>query len=350
MPNEKLRIAQIAPLWIPVPPRTYGGIELMVYNLTEELVKRGYDATLFASGDSRTSAKLVSPEEKALWLQKELKNPHAAIIKMLHLIKERVRDFDIIHNHFNFFMFPLQFLEGILPMLTTIRRPMDRLYAETIKLFPKIHFCTLSQDAKKSAEDYGIRVLDFVYNGIDIEAYEFNKTPEDYLFYLGRMNQGKGIMEAIRVAKECGKKLIIAGNIVGAEEWNYFMREIQPLLNEPNINFVGQVDFNEKVKLLKNASALLFPISVREAFGNVMIESMACGTPVIAFPSGSVPEVVVDGKTGFIVENEKEMVEMIGKINSINRSDCREYVEKNFTVKKMTDKYEKIYETILASR
>lgn len=340
---KKIRIAQISPLWIPVPPLTYGGIEFMVYNLTEELVKRGYDVTLFASGDSKTSAKLVSPVDKALWLQKGLKNPHAAIIKMLKMIKDRAEDFDIIHSHFNFFMFPLQFCGAIPPMLTTIRRPMDELYADAIKLFPKMNFCTLSRDAQQSAEDYGVMVLDFVHNGLNPNDFEFNEKPEDYLCFLGRLNQGKGIMEAIRVAKKSGKRLIIAGNIVGAEEWNYFMREVQPLLNEPNVNFIGQVDFKAKIQLLKNATALLFPISVREAFGNVMIEAMACGTPVIAFNRGSVPEVVADGKTGFVVNNVEEMTDAIKKINTIDRQECRRHVEKNFSVEKMVDNYEKIF-------
>lgn len=341
---KKLKIAQIAPLWIPIPPRTYGGIELMLYGLEEELVKRGYDVTLYASGDSTVSSKLKSPTDKALWLQKEAKNPHAAVIKMLHMINEDKNSFDLIHNHFNFFMFPLALCDHLPPMLTTIHRPIDDLYADAIKLFSSnIKFCVLSEDAKKSAEEKGISVIDVVPNGIDPEKYPFNAQPDDYLLYLGRLNKGKGIVTALNVAKRTGHKIVIAGNMVGAEEWTYFMEHVQPLINDENVKFVGQADFQEKVKLFQGAKATLFPIDRREPFGLVMIESMACGTPVVAFNKGSVPEVIEDGKTGFIVDTEDEMIEAVNKVGLIDRSECRKLVEKKFTLAQMTDRYEKLY-------
>jgi len=346
MAKKRLRIAQIAPLWIPVPPRTYGGIELMLSNLVEELVKRNYDVTLFASGDSRTTAKLVSPIEKALWLQRDLRSPHAAIVKLLKLIKERLSEFDLIHSHFNFFTFPLTFCEKLPPMLNTIHRPIDSLYAQAMRLFPKIYFCALSENAKQSAEKQGIPIIDVVPNGINPKLYEFNTKPEDYFLYLGRLNKEKGVITALEVAKCAKEKLVVAGNIVGADEWTYFMQEVQPRLNEAGVNFVGQADFKEKIKLLKNAKALLFPIDRREPFGLVMIEAMACGTPVIAFRQGSVPEVVEHKKTGFVVDTKEEMIEAINKIQIINRKVCRELVEKKFTLKYMVDKYEKIYSKI----
>lgn len=347
MNANKLRIAQLAPLWIPVPPKTYGGIELMLANLIEKLSERNRDVTLFASGDSVTKAKLVSPIEKAILLQKGLRSPHASIVKMMKMIKERKTDFDIIHNHFNFFMFPLLLDKDVPPFLTTIHRPIDDSYADVIKNFPGGYFCAISQDAKQSAKEQGIEILDVVYNGIDVDKYEFNDTPEDYVLYLGRLNQEKGVVTALRVAKEAGKKIIVAGNMIGGEEWNYFLNEVQPYLNEEGVNFVGQADFARKIKLMKNAKALLFPIDRREPFGLVMAEAMACGTPVIAFNKGSVPEVVVNGKTGFIVENENEMVAAIGNISSINRLECRKHVEKNFTLDIMTDHYEDVYKKIL---
>jgi len=347
MANKKLRIAQIAPLWIPVPPRTYGGIELMLYNLVEELVKRNYDITLFASGDSKTSAKLVAPIEKGIWLQKELRSPHAAVVKLLKMLKERVSEFDLIHNHFGFFPFPLVFCENLPPMLNTVHRPLDPVYAESIRLFPQIYNCTLSQDAKKDAENQGISVIDVVPNGINPELYEFNPQKGDYFIYLGRINKEKGVLNAIQAAKQAGEKLIVAGNIVGAEEWNYFMHTVQPALNEDGINFVGQVDFKEKVRLLKNAKALLFPIERKEPFGLVMIEAMACGTPVIAFRRGSVPEIVEHKKTGFIVENRDEMVGAMKKISEINPQNCRKLVEQKFNLDLMVNRYEKIYEKII---
>ncbi len=347
MPKKKLRIAQIAPLWIPVPPLTYGGIELMLHHLVEELVKRNYDVTLFASGDSKTKARLVSPIKQALWLQRNVRNPHAAIIKLLKIAKEQMSSFDLVHNHFNFFMFPLTICSKLTPMLTTIHRPLNGLYAEAIKLFPKIHFCTISQDAKQSTEKQGIPVIDVVYNGIDTKLYKFNAKPEDYLIYLGRLNKEKGVATALRVAKKTKQKLVVAGNIAGPQEWNYFMQEVQPFLNEEGVTFLGQVGFKQKVEILKNAKALLFPIDRQEPFGLVMTEAMACGTPVIAFRRGSVPEVVEHGKTGFVVDTEEEMVEAIEKIPSIKRAACRKLVEEKFNLDLMINRYEELYEKIL---
>lgn len=344
----KIKIAQLAPLWIPVPPRTYGGIELILFHLIDELKRRKHQVTLFASGDSQVSCKLFPVIKKALWLEKGLKNPHAAIIKMLYNVKKTAKSFDLIHNHFNFFMFPLAFCNDLPPILTTIHLPIEPFYAEAAKSFPQIHFCSISQDAKKSAEEQSIPIIDVIPNGINLKLYAFNDKPEDYLFYLGRLNREKGIVTALDIAKKTGQKLIVAGNIVGAEEWTYFMQEIQPRLNEPNINFVGQINFNEKIKLLKNAKVLLFPIDRREPFGLAMIEAMACGTPVIGFRRGSVPEVVKDKETGFVVDTEEEMIESIKKINSINRKNCRKLVEEKFTLDIMVERYEKLYEKILA--
>lgn len=343
---KKLRIAQLAPLWIPVPPRTYGGIELMLSILTEELVRRNYDITLFASGDSKTSAKLIPLAERAILLQKNLRSPHAYISTALEKIYQYRNSIDLFHNHFDFFLFPLS-LPNTVPILTTLHRPLDPITIQAYKAYRKIKFCTISQDQRRSAEENGIPIVDVVYNGIAPEKYLFKKTAGDYFMYLGRLNKEKGISDAINVSKKAGIKLIVAGNIIGAEEWNYFIHEVQPLLNEENVTFVGQVNFNEKVKLLGGAKALLFPIERREPFGLVMIEAMACGTPVIAYRRGSVPEVVKDKKTGFIVETKEEMVEAIKNINAINRKDCRTHVEQNFTLKQMVDKYEKIYKKLI---
>lgn len=345
MPH-KLKIAQIAPLWIPVPPRTYGGIELMLSLLTEELVKRGYDITLFASGDSKTSAKLVSPTKTGIWLQKNLRSPHGYISMALEIIRKQRHQFDLVHNHFDFFMFPLSIMDSGKPILTTLHRPLDSVSIETLKMYDKIKFCAISNDQRESALEQGIEIVDVVYNGIDPNNYAFREVPDNYFLYLGRLNKEKGIVPALKIAKRAGIKLLVAGNLVGGEEWNYFLHEIQPLLNEENVNFVGQVDFSEKVRLMSGAKALLFPIDRREPFGLVMIEAMACGTPVIAYRKGSVPEVVIDGQTGFIVENEEEMVEAIKNVDKIKRKECRRLVEKKFTINQMVDKYEEIYKKI----
>ncbi|MDP2855753.1 MAG: glycosyltransferase family 4 protein [bacterium] len=343
---NKIKIAQLAPLWIPVPPRTYGGIELMLSLLTEELVRRNYDITLFASGDSKTSAKLISLTEKAIWLQKGLRSPHAYINTALEKIYHYRKQFDLFHNHFDFFMFPFCLSETI-PILTTLHRPIDPVAAQAYRAYNKINFCAISEDQRQSAEENGISTVGVVYNGIAPEKYIFRETAGDYFIYLSRINKEKGIVDAIGAARDAGVKLLVAGNIVGGDEWNYFLHEVQPLLNEENINFIGQLDFNEKVRLLGGAKALLFPIDRREPFGLVMIEAMACGTPIIAYRRGSVPEVIKDKKTGFIVDNKNEMVEAIKKIDIIKRKDCRIHVEQNFTLKQMVDKYEEIYKKLI---
>src|SRR3989344_2561256 len=346
MPKKKPRIAQLAPLWIPIPPRTYGGIELMLSELTEELVKQEYDITLFASGDSKTSARFIPVTEKALWLDHELKNPHASVMRMLKEVFDRFYEFDILHNHFNFFMFPLSLRLDCPQFLTTVHRPVDKQYAEAMKTYHKIKYIAISEDHKKSMEDFGVPVLDMIYYGTDCTRYEFNDSPGDYLLYLSRLNKEKGVLTAIEVAKAAGQKLIIAGNSAGSAEWSFFLHELQPVINQEHISFRGQVNFQEKIELFKNAKALLFPIDRREPFGFVMTEAMACGTPGIGFRKGSVPEIVEHGKNGFVVDTPGEMIGAIKNIAMIDRRECRKTVEEKFTLKQMVDKYEKIYEEL----
>jgi len=346
--SKQLRIAQVAPLWIPVPPRTYGGIELMLSLLTEELVAREHKVTLFASGDAKTKAELVAPTSTGLWLRK-VRSPHAVIEVLLKEVHNRRHDFDLIHNHADFFMFPLAIMDDGTPILTTLHRPIDDAEAQAIKAYPNKYFCAISEDQKKSAQDRGIEITGVVHNGINISQYKFSNWPDDYFMYLGRLNEEKGVVDAIEVAKRAQVPLVVAGNIVGGDEWNYFFHKVQPELNSEHIRFVGQVDFNEKVRLLRGARGLLFPIHRREPFGLVMIEAMACGTPVIAYGRGSVHEVVKDNETGFIVNSKEEMIDTIlHKAHKIKRADCRDHVEKNFTLQKMVDTYEGIYEKILS--
>lgn len=347
MTNKGLRIAQIAPLWIPVPPRTYGGIELILSNLIEELSKRNYDVTLFASGDSQTGTTLIPATEKALWLRKDLRSPHAVIIRLIKMVRDRKNQFDLIHNHFDFFMYPLLICDENPPILTTLHRPIDEELARVARSFPKMNFCAISQDQKQSAEENGIRVIDVVHNGINPQNYQFNRKPEDHFVYLGRLNKEKGIIDALDVVKKAGVKLVVAGNIAGGDEWNYFLHEVQPRLNDEGIHFAGEVNLEQKVKLLGSAKGLIFPINRREPFGLVMIEAMVCGTPVIAFNKGSVSEVIKDKKTGFIVDTKEEMIEAIKKIDSIKRKDCRKHIEQNFTLEQMVGKYEEIYKKLI---
>ncbi len=339
---KKLRIAMIAPLWVPVPPFTYGGTELVVANLVEALVARGHDVTLFASGDSGTSAKLVAVTEQAIW-RTHIRNVHAPIMQMLKEVHDRFADFDIIHNHFAFFSFPLTLMANCPPMVTTIHRPIDDAFADAAKAFPGIAYATISEDHKQSTEDMGVEVSGVVYNGIDIARHEFNDQPSDYVLYVGRLNEEKGILHAIEAAKLANRTLMIAGNTVGAQESLFYIQSLQPLLQSQHIKFRGPVNFEEKIELMKNASALLCPVDVREAFGLVMAEAMACGTPVIAFRKGSVPELVEDGVTGFIVDNVADMAAAIDKLPTLRRSACRERVEKLFSIEAMVLAYEQLY-------
>lgn len=344
---KKLRIAQIAPLWIPVPPRTYGGIELMLSTLTEELVRRGHEVTLFASGDSFTGAKLVPVVKKALWRARDVRNPHAPIIQLIKEVYDRRGEFDIIHNHFNFFPFPLSLHKDLPPILTTVHRPIDEYYADVMRAYSEMKYCAISEDHRQSIESFNIPVVGTIPNGVDPERYEYNEKPEDYLLYIGRLNSQKGVVDAIDVAKKMGERLLVAGNSAGMEEQLFFMRELEPLLNDDLISFRGQVNFPDKVSLFKNAKALLFPIHRREPFGLVMIEAMACGTPVIAYRSGSVPEVIEHGRTGFIVDSKEEMMEAVKHLSSIKRSACRQAVEDKFTLQTMADRYEELYAKLL---
>jgi glycosyltransferase involved in cell wall biosynthesis len=318
----------------------------MLSFLTEELVKRGYDISLFASGDSVTASDLKVMTSKGLWLQRGLRSPHAVIMKMLRDVYAKRAEFDLIHSHAEFFMYPLLFGGSPVPVLTTLHRPMDDEAAQAAMAFPDMNFCAISEDHKKRIEAKGVKVFDVVYNGIDVGRYRYNDEPEDYFLFLGRLNKEKGVVDAISSAQMAGVKLVVAGNIVGGNEWQYFFNEVQPLLNASNIKFVGEVDFAEKVKLMRGAKALLFPIDRDEPFGLVMIEAMACGTPVIAYDRGSVKEVVVGGVTGTIVNDMEGMAGSMGGIGSLGRIECRKHVENKFTLKMMVDKYEEIYKKL----
>lgn len=337
-----MRIAQIAPLWVPVPPITYGGIELVVSLITEELVKRGHDVTLFASGDSQTSAKLVPIWPKSLWRAK-LRAPQAAFSLLFNEVVKRQGDFDIIHDHCEFYSAPFsRFLKP--PVVSTIHHPLYEEMIILFKKFPKINYVAISKDQRKTAP--GINFVKMIYNGIPPERYEYNENPKDYLLWISKITPRKGACRAIDVAKKANEKLIIAG-VIPKEQQDYFEYRIKPTIDGKQIQFVGAVNFQKKIDLFKNAKALLYPIRGAESFGLVVTESMACGTPVIAYNESSMPELIKDGKTGFLVNNREEMVNAIKKINQISRKTCRQHVIKKFSLEKMVNKYEALYNKIL---
>jgi len=337
-----MRILQIAPLWISVPPQTYGGTELVVSLLTEELIKRGHEVTLLASGDSKTSAKLIPVWPRCLW-GAHLSAPHAAFSLIYQKLFEIQEEFDIIHDHCEFYTAPYsQFLKR--PLISTIHHPMYEEMIILFKKFPQINYVAISKHQRKSAP--GVNFIKTIYHGLPIEEYSFNPNPGDYLLWLSKLTPQKGPAEAIEVAKKSGEKLIIAG-IIPKEYEDYFEYRLKPLIDGEQIQFVGPVNFEKKVELFKNAKAFLYPIKRPEPFGLVVIESMACGTPVIAYKEGAMPELIKDGKTGFLVDSQEGMIEALKKINLIKRVNCRRHVAKKFTLQKMVNKYEALYNKIV---
>ena len=340
-----MRIAQIAPLWIPVPPYTYGGTELVISWITEELVKRGHQVTLFASGDSKTSARLIPIWPNSLW-RAHLSAPHAVFSLMYKKFLEMQNEFDVIHDHCEFYTAPYsRFLKP--PIVSTIHHPM---YEELIVLFKKfsnIHYVAISKNQRRTAP--GVNFVRTIHHGLPLNKYEFNRQSDDYLVWLSRIGPDKGTAEAIEIAKKSGEKLIIAGPILPGYG-DYFEYRIKPLIDGKQIQFVGAADFKKKIELFKNAKAFLYPVRRPEPFGLVVIESMACGTPVIAYKEGAMPEIIKDGETGFLVSNQEEAVEAIKKIDTIKRGNCRRYVARRFTLEKMVNKYEALYYKILKNR
>ena len=337
-----MRIAQVAPLWIPVPPYTYGGTELVISWLCDELVRRGHDVTLFAGGDSRTQAKLIPIWPRSLWRAK-LNTPHVVFSLLYEKLISFQDKFDIIHDHCEWYTIPYsKFLKP--PIVTTLHHPLTEEAIILYKKFPNINFVAISKNQRRSA--HGINIVETIYHGLPIEKYEFDPRPKDYLLWLSKIMPQKGIAEAIDIAKLAGENLIISGNIP-PEQGDYFDFRIKPLIDGKKIKFLGASDFPKKIELLKNAKAFIFPVKRPEPFGLVVIEAMACGTPVIAFKAGSMPELIEEGKTGFLVNNIEEACQALKKTDEISREYCREYVKKNFNLKRMVNRYEKLYKKIL---
>lgn len=343
-----MKIAQIAPLWERVPPPAYGGIELVVGLLTDELVARGHDVTLFASGDSITSAKLVSVHHQALRLDATIGEP--SIYEMLQLaqVYERAEEFDLIHSHMGCATLPFSKLTKT-PTIHTLHGIFtpdnEKMFAHA-KAQPYASISNAQREARLE-----LNYVATVYNGIDVSMHHFFPTPDEpaYLAFLGRISPEKGPHNAIAIAKAAGLPLKMAGKIDPVDV-EYFDRQIKPHIDGGQIQFLGEADHFMKNELMGRAIATLFPITWREPFGLVTIESMAAGTPVIAMNLGSVPEIVVDGVSGYICNTIEDCVAAVGKIADISRSGCREYVARRFGVEQMAAGYEEIYRQILADK
>jgi len=351
---RKLKIAQLAPLWETIPPQKYGGIEIMIDRITGELVRRGHEVTLFATGNSKTGARLESVFPKSLFETKvDWFHRSQNLINAANAFS-RAGDFDVIHSHM---MDNALFFTGTTktPVLTTLhnvlpnpKQSKDDEYIAFKYYSDKTNFVSISFD-QRTHTDIDLNYIDTVYNGIDINSFDFNPKPENYLAWLGRIHYGKGMWDAFHVAKATRSKLVAAGNMTCESDEKYF-KTVEPMIDGKKRKYIGEVGLKEKNELLRGAKALLFPIRWEEPFGLVMAEAMACGTPVIAFKRGSVPEIVKHGKTGFVVEDEKGLIEAIKNIDEIDRAECRRHVEKYFTIEKMVDSYERVYEKIINAK
>jgi glycosyltransferase involved in cell wall biosynthesis len=339
-----MRIAQVAPLYESVPPKLYGGTELIVSYLTEGLVSCGHDVTLFASGDSLTRARLEAVCPRALRLNRDSVDHLAHHILMLEAVAEQQEQFDIIHFHIDYLHFPLtRAMQWT--SLTTLHGRLDvpdlvPLY----KTFSEMPLCSVSNAQRgpiPAANWQGT-----IYHGLPPEHYEFSAKSEGYLAFLGRTSPEKGLDQAIEIAKRSGMKLKIGAKI-DPSDMSYFDNRIKPLLGGAGVQFLGEVGSREKVELLGGAAALLFPISWPEPFGIVMIEAMACGVPVIAYPLGSVPEIVEHGLTGFVVADADRAVEAVKEIDSIDRAVCRRRFEQRFSASQMTRRYLRMYDSLV---
>lgn len=340
---KKLKIAQLAPLWEQVPPKTYGGIERVVSDLTENLVSLGHNVTLFASGDSETKAKLDVTYPRAIRLDPKVKA--STPIELLHACRvfERAGEFDIIHNHMGHLGIPFSgFVKT--PVLTTMHSIFPPEHSMLFRHFKSQPYVSISNNQRGGLPE--LNYVATVYNGINMNLYKFNPKPKNYLLFMGRSSPLKGPHLAIAVAKKVGMKLILASKVDPGDR-EYHRKYVQPHIDGKQIVFKGELNDAQRVSLYENAFATLFPIQWREPFGLVMTESMACGTPVVALRNGSVPEVIKSGKTGFICRNVQEMAKSVSKINTISREACRKHVDENFSVSQMIDGYLRVYEKLI---
>ncbi len=339
-----MRIAQIAPLAESVPPKLYGGTERVVAWLVDELVELGHDVTLFASGDSHTRARLHPVWPRALRLSRPAADPNAAWAVLLETISQQAGDFDLIHAHIDWLHLPLLTRSGV-PFLTTIHNRLDLPgLSDVLKAFPGACFVSISDSQRQPLQH--ANWCGTVYHGLPTDLFRPSFERGSYLAFLGRLTAEKGPEAAIRIAGAAGMPLRIAAKIPRSET-GYFKRHIEPQIDGKDIQLVGEVDERSKQPFLAEAAALLFPINWPEPFGLVMIEAMACGTPVIAYRAGSVPEVVEHGVTGFIVETEDEAVQAVKDIDQIDRRRVRARFEERFTANRMAAAYELHYRQLL---
>ena len=343
-----MKIAQITSTYLSVPPRSHGGTELMVYHLVEGLVARGHDVELFASGDSKVSAKLNAvidiattyDKDSTIYLDKEMETRNT------YSLYSQADRFDVIHSHW----------PTLAPYFSTFtRRPTVVTYAYIEKHlhdyylanFPNVHPVCIS---RAQARMLGDEELPVIYNGIEVSRVPFNAAPEDFLVIVGRIVPNKGISDAIRIAKAAGESLVIVGAVTPYLPWSrqYYEEEVEPHIDGERVRRIEHLPNSEVIDLMGRAKAFLFPLQWEEPFGLTVAEAMAAGTPVVTYPKGAMPELVRHGETGFLVESEEEAAEAISRVGSIDRRKCRRWVEERFTLDAMVSSYEALYQRLAA--
>jgi glycosyltransferase involved in cell wall biosynthesis len=342
-----MRIAQVAPLYESVPPKLYGGTERVVSYLTEELVGLGHEVTLFASGDSYTNARLVAACEKALWHDPNCRETLPHHVRLLDLVLREAWKFDVIHFHCDYLHLPLLRLCAT-PAVTTLHGRVNLYDLEPLfREYPEAALVAISDDQRRPLP--GANWQATVYHGLPLSLHTFRQQVGDYLLFVGRISPEKRLDRAIEIARRTGRQLKVAAKIYD-EDRAYYQNSIEPLLRESKsfVEFIGEVGGKYKDELMGNAYAFLFPIDWPEPFGLVMIESLACGTPVIAWNNGSVPEIIATGVTGFIVDTVDEAVKAVDDVASLDRYACRGAFEQQFDARSMACNYLKVYSRLIA--
>jgi glycosyltransferase involved in cell wall biosynthesis len=341
-----MHIAQVAPLTEAVPPKLYGGTERVVSWLTEELIALGHDVTLFASGDSVTSAKLEAMWPRALRLDGSVRDPNALHMMMLEKVYERAADFDVLHCHLDYYPFSL-FSRQPTPFVTTLHGRLDLPEHQPVfDTFSSAPVVSISNSQRRPLPQANwVRT---VLHGLPVRLLVPKPIKPSYFAFLGRIAPEKGIDRAIRIAQHCGVQLKVAAKVDRADR-EYYDEKIAPMMKSANVDFIGEINDTEKSEFLSGAIALLVPIDWPEPFGLVMIEAMACGTPVIAYNRGSVPEIIEDGLTGFVVEDEAGAIGAVDRLGHLSREKIRKRFEERFTSRRMAQDYLGVYRSLAVS-